>query len=127
MKISYRSVEILLRYYVFVSFDWGRYIGSNFPDLQLFESFPTRVAQNDPQWPILPPKWLGLAQNGQFSTFPRFPPKKQLILTRNGQFHPIHFFSNLFPPNWFIFGQISKFWGGGVGEHWPNFPRFATF
>ena len=32
-----------------------------FLDLQLFESFPTKVAQNDPQWPILPPKWLRLA------------------------------------------------------------------
>ena len=24
------------------------------------------MAQNDPQWPILPAKWLRLAQNGQF-------------------------------------------------------------
>ena len=31
----------------------------NFLDLQLFESFPTKVVQNDPQWPILPLKWLG--------------------------------------------------------------------
>ena len=26
-----------------------------FLDLQLFKLFPTKVAQNDPQWPILPP------------------------------------------------------------------------
>ena len=25
-----------------------------FPDLQLFQSFPTEVAQNDSEWPILP-------------------------------------------------------------------------
>ena len=37
-----------------------------FLDLQLFELFHTKVAQNDPQWWILPPKWLGLVQNGQF-------------------------------------------------------------
>ena len=24
------------------------------PDLQVFQSFPTKVAQNDLQWPILP-------------------------------------------------------------------------
>ena len=24
------------------------------PDLQLFQSFPTKVAQNDSEWPILP-------------------------------------------------------------------------
>ena len=33
---------------------------------QLFESFHTKLTQNDPQWQILPPKWLGWAQNGQF-------------------------------------------------------------
>ena len=48
---------------------WGVGGGLHWPiflDLQLFESFPTKVAQNDPQWPILPLKWLGLARNGQF-------------------------------------------------------------
>ena len=33
---------------------------------QLFWIVSHQVAQNDPQWPILPPKWLRLAQNGQF-------------------------------------------------------------
>ena len=66
MKISYRLVEILLRYLSFCQFDGGGYINSIFPDLQLFQLFPTAVAQNDPQWPILPPKWLKLVLNGQF-------------------------------------------------------------
>ena len=98
----------------------GGYIGQIFPDLQLFELFPTAVAQNDPQWPILPLKWLGLAQNGQFWSIFNFcqvfPPKTWLILTWNGQFHPIHNFSNLFPPNWLIFGQMSKLWGGTLAK-----------
>ena len=32
----------------------------------LFELFPTKVVQNDPQWPILSLKWLELAWNRQF-------------------------------------------------------------
>ena len=32
----------------------------------LFELFPTKVVQNDPQWPILSLKWLDLAWNRQF-------------------------------------------------------------
>ena len=31
-----------------------------------FESFHTTLTQNESQWPVLPPKWLGWAQNGQF-------------------------------------------------------------
>ena len=74
--------------------------------------------ENDPQRPILPPKWLRLAQNGQFWSIFNFsqvsPPKKQLRLTQNGKFHLICNFSNLFPPKQLIFGKISKFfiWGG---------------
>ena len=44
----------------------GGYIGQFSQILKLFESFPNEVAKNDPQWPILPLKWLELAQNGQF-------------------------------------------------------------
>ena len=34
---------------------------------QLFcKSFHVELAQNDPQWQFLPPKWLEWAQNGQF-------------------------------------------------------------
>ena len=45
---------------------WGGVHQPILPNLQLFKSFPTEMAQNDPQWPILPLKWFGLAQNGQF-------------------------------------------------------------
>ena len=54
----------------FIFWGAGGYISQIFPDLQLFESFPTG---NDPQWPIVPPKWLRLAQNGQFWSFFNFP------------------------------------------------------
>ena len=42
------------------------YIGKFFEFFNFFKSFHTEMAQNDPQWPILPLKWLELAQNGQF-------------------------------------------------------------
>ena len=46
---------------------------------------------------------------GQFATFPIFFHQMWLRLTQNGQFHLIHNFSNIFPPKWLIFHQISKF------------------
>ena len=67
------------------------------------------------------PDWLKMANFGQFSTFPIFSHKKWLRLTQNGQFHPIHNFSNLFPPKQLIFCQISKvLFPGGV--HQPMSP-----
>ena len=48
------------------SFHGEGYISKFFEFFNFFKSFHTKVAQNDPQWPILPPKWLGWAQNGQF-------------------------------------------------------------
>ena len=101
-----------------------------FPDLQLLKSFSTKAAQNDPQWPILSPKWLGLVQNGQFwsiSHFPIFSHKKWPRLTQNGQFCPICNLSNLFPPKWLIFCQISKFSFLRGGVHQPIFPDFQLF
>ena len=76
---------------------------------------------------------LGMANFTQFTTFLIFSNQscsksqpisldsqlfllKRLRMTQNGQFHLIHNFSNLFPPKWLVFGQISKFfifWGGG--------------
>ena len=44
----------------------GGYISKFFEFFNFFESFHTKLTQNDPQWQILPPKWLGWAQNGQF-------------------------------------------------------------
>ena len=49
-----------------ISFYWRGDISKYFEFFNVFKSFHTEPAQNDPQWPILPPKWLGLAQNGQF-------------------------------------------------------------
>ena len=78
--------------------------------------------ENDPQWPIFPPKYLRLACNGQFWSIFNFLqvfPPKQLRLTQNGQFHLICNFSNLFPPKQLIFGKISKFFiFGGYTELW---------
>ena len=48
------------------SFQEGGYIGKFFEFFNFFELFYTKVAQNDPQWPIVPPKLLRLAWNGQF-------------------------------------------------------------
>ena len=56
-------------------------------DLQLFQSFPTEVAQNDSERPISP--------NLQLSNL--FP-LKWLRMTRNGQFCLICNSPNLFPP-----------------------------
>ena len=83
------------KFKIFVSRGGGT--SANFPDLQLFKSFPTEAAQNDPQWPILPLKWLGWTQNGQFWSICNFSPKMRLRLTQNGQFCPICNFSNHFP------------------------------
>ena len=81
--------------------------------LQLFQSFPTEVTQNDSEWPILPPihnyfnlfplKWLRMTRISQFCLICNFSsllPLKWLRLTRNGQFCPICNFSILFPLKW---------------------------
>ena len=101
-----------------------------FPDLQLFKSFPTEVPQNDPQWPILPLKWLGwleMTNFGQFSTFPIFSHQKLAQIDSEWPILTNLQLSNLFLPMQLIFCQISKFlFLGGWGTS-ANFPRFATF
>ena len=100
-----------------------------FEILNFFKSFHTEAAHNDPQWQILPKKWLRLAQNGlfwSFCSFSIFSPKMRLRLTRNGQFHLIHNFSHLLPPKHLIFGEISKSFILGVGIL-ANFLSFSTF
>ena len=42
------------------------YISKLFEFFNIFELLHTEVAQNDSQWPILPLKWLRLAQMGNF-------------------------------------------------------------
>ena len=95
----------------------GGYIGQFSKIFQLFKSFPTEVAQNDQQLPILPPKWLRLSQNGQFWSIFNFSHKKQLRLTWNGEVFLICNFSNLFLPKRLIFYPISKFLFRGWGVH----------
>ena len=92
-----------------------------FPDLQLFESFPTEAAQNDQQWLILPLKWLIFAQNGQIWSIFNFSHKKWLRLNQDSQFKK-NFLTKAahFSPNFKIF-----IWQGGSTS--ANFPRFATF
>ena len=105
------------------------------PDLQLFQYFPTEVAQNG-QFSLIhnfsnvfPLKWLRMTWNGQFclihnfsNLFPpkwlrmtNFEPDSQLFqsfptrMTQNGQFHLIHNFSSLFPPKWLRMTQNGQF------------------
>ena len=81
---------------------WGGGNISNFFEFfNFFKLFHTEVAQNDPQWQILPKKWLRLAQNGQFRSFCMF-------------FH-------LFPQNE---AQIDSEWPISPGSQ--LFPSFAT-
>ena len=68
-----------------------------------------------------------MANFGQFSTFCILSHKKWLRWTRNGQFCSIGTFSNLFPPKWLIFGQISKILFPGGGGTSANFARFCNF
>ena len=78
-------------------------------ELQLFQSFPTKVAQNGQFCQICNfsnlflPKWLRMTWNGQFHLIRNFSNLlllKWLTMTRNGQFCLICNFSNLFPPKW---------------------------
>ena len=90
-----------------------------FPDSQLLELFPMEAAQNDPQWPILPPKWLELTQNGQFWSVCNFSHLFPQI------FSPI-FSPNHFPPKQLIFCKISKYLLG-LGEDIGQFSRICNF
>ena len=71
-----------------------RYIGKFFEFLNFLDSFHTKLAKNDPQWQILPKKWVRLAQNGQFWSFCRFFP----IISHNSL--SFSTFSIPFTPNW---------------------------
>ena len=93
---------------------WGE--GGTSAIFQLFELFPTKVAQNDTQWPILPPKWFGLAQN--FNFFQVFPQKEAQIALEWPISPNLQLFQS-FPT------KASHFWRGGGTL--ANFPRFATF
>ena len=113
-----------------VSFWGGGYIGKCFEFFNFFELFHIEVAQNDPQWWILPKKWFRLAPNanfGHFAGFSIFSPKMRLRLTRNGQFHPIHNFSHLLPPKHLIFWEIQRiFVQGGTSTNFLSFSIFLN-
>ena len=68
--------------------------------------------------------WVKTANFGHFAGFSIFSPKVRLRLTWNGQFHPIHNFSNLLPPKHLIFGEISKIFVSGGGGYISKFFEF---
>ena len=107
------------------------YISNFFEFLNFFKSFHTREAQNDPQWQILPKKWLRLlkiANFGHLQVFPSFPPKSGSDLPWMAN-HPIHNFSHLLPPQYLIFGEISQIFilGGGTSANFLSFQLFESF
>ena len=112
----------------FIPAGWG-YIGKFFEFFNFFKLFHTRVAQNDPQWQILPKKWLRLAQNGQFWSICRFFHhflQNETQIDLEWPISPIHNFSHLLPPKCLILGEIStSFVPGGV--HWQIFWVFQLF
>ena len=71
------------------------------PNSQLFQSFPTKVAQNDSEWPILPNLQL-------FLSFPT-------EAAQNDLERPLSPDLQLFPPKWLRMTQKA------------NFAQFATF
>ena len=106
------------------------YISSIFPDLQLFESFPTGEAQNDPQWPILPPKWLRLAQNGQFWSFFNFSqvfPKKVAHIDSEWPISSNSQLFQYFPTKSAHFWPNLKFWGGTLAKFFQICNFFNCF
>ena len=107
----------------------GGYISQFSQILQLFKSFPMEVAQNDPQWPILPPRQLRLAQNGQvwsIFNFCHLLPQKVAQIDSEWPISPdLHLFQSFptkvahFSPNF----KIIVLGGGTLA----NFPRFCNF
>ena len=102
----------------------GRYIGIFFKFFNFFKSFHTNLAENDPQWQILPKKWLRLCQNGQFGMFFYLLPQNnsELSISPDSQLFPSfatkasHFWRNL---------KNFHFWGGGyIGKFFRVFQIF---
>ena len=95
----------------------GWYIGKFFEFSNFFKSFHINAAENDPQWQILPKKWLRLGQNGHFCTFFYLFPQNEAEIDSEWSISPdsqlfpsfatkaSHFWRNL---------KNFRFWGGGV-------------
>ena len=97
---------------------WGGRVHQQiFEFFNFFESFYSEVAQNDPQWQILPAKWLRLAQNGQFWSFCMFfhlIPQNEAPIDSEWPISPDSQLSHIFPPKCLILGEISTIfvpWG----------------
>ena len=108
---------------------YGGYISQIFWVLSTFSNhFTPEQAQNDPQWRILPKKWLRLAQNSQFWSFCRFFhlfPQNQAqiylewLITRFTTF-PIFYHHSI---SFLEKSQKFSFLGGGTSA---NFLSFST-
>ena len=78
--------------------------------------------ENDPQWPILPQKWLGLAQNGQFWSmfnFSQVSPQKAAQIDLKWPISPDSQLFQSFPTKAAHFWQnlkIFHFLGGGTSN-----------
>ena len=107
----------------------GGYISNFFEFFNFFKSFHTEVGQNNPQWQILPKKWLRLAQNGQFWSFCMF---FHLFPQNEAQIDlewPISLDSQIFPS---FPTKASHFWRNlknfhSLGGYIRKFLGFSTF
>ena len=86
-----------------------------FPDFATFELFATKVAQNDPQWPIWPLKWLRLARNCQLWSIFNFShlfPQKAAQMDSEWPISPSLHLLQSFPTK--------------AAHFWPNFKKFLS-
>ena len=92
--------------------------------------FPlAQVAQNDSEWPISP----DLHFSNLFPSGSKSAQNDSNLFPSNGQFHPIHNFSNLFPPKWLRMTwngqfdlQLFQSFPTEVAQNDNGFSRFAT-
>ena len=104
---------------------WQIFEFSNF-----FKSFHINAAENDPQWQILPKKWLRLGQNGHFCTFFYLFPQNEAEIDSEWSISPD---SQLFPS---FATKASHFWrnlkifvsgGGGTSANFLSIGKFFEF
>ena len=109
---------------------WGGGTSGKFLEISnFFKLFHTNAAGNDPQWQILPKKWLRLGQNGHFCIFFYLFPQNEAEITCNGPISPdsqlfpsfatkaSHFWRNL---------KNFHFWEGGFIGKFLSFPTFSN-
>ena len=112
---------------IFILGGW-RYIGKFFGFSNFFKLFHTNVAENDPQWQILPKKWLRLGQNAQFCRFFYLFPQNEAEIDSEWSISPD---SQLFPSfatkASYFWRNLKNFHLGGCGGTSANFLSFPTF